>query len=192
MNGFLADPRILGMKEHLHRIKRFSRNAKRCKKQESKFRNLISAIYPARAIAELMFECADKKLINQSRDDLKKWFEEEISFFLLIEKIRIHDFHRFGCLPPSKKYKTLFIGGPIKLRASSGYASIQMSPKGKTTVTTGNSSIAEQRPLYNDDGLFYDESSDSYKKLDDIIEKHTQSLEKIISKFEKLITIKSD
>jgi D-serine dehydratase len=113
MNTFLTDPIISGIKEHLLRIKHFAKNAKRAKKQESKFRNLIAAIYPSRAIAELMFECSDKKLIDQSRDDLKKWFEEEISFFLLIEKIRIHDFHRFGCLPPSNKYKTSFIGGPI-------------------------------------------------------------------------------
>ena len=135
-----------------------------------------------------MYECANKNLINQSRQDLKTWFENEISFFLLIEKIRIHDFHRFGCLPPSNKYITSFIGGPIKLTASSGYAGMQISSKGEAISTSGNSSINKQRPLYNNDGLFYDESSDSYIKLEYILEEYTKSLENIVSKFKKLIT----
>ena len=191
MKTFLIDPRISGIEEHIIRIKHFIRNAKRSKKQESKFRNLIASIYPARAIVELMFECADKKLINQSREELKKWFEDEVSYFLLIEKIRIHDFHRFGCLPPSDKYLTSFIGGPIKLTASSGFAGMQISSKGKTKITTGNSTIKEQRPLYNNDGLFYDEPSDSYVELEYILAQYTQSLETVVSKFKNLITRQS-
>jgi hypothetical protein len=195
MEPFLIDPRISGMKEHLRRIKRFTRNAKRAKKQESKFRNHMAAVYSARAIADLMFECADKKLIKLSREDLKKRFVKEIPFFELIGNIRIHDFHRFGCLPPSNEYKTLFVNGPIELTAKSGYAGMQISPKGIERITTGNSRINEQvrnehriqRPLYKNDGLFYYESSSRYIKLEDILEEYTLSIEKVVREFEQLI-----
>ena len=91
------DPRIDGIKEQLLRAQRFINNAKRSKKLETKFRNFIAAIYPARAVAELIFECADKEIIDQSREQLKELMELEVPYFLLVDKIRIHDFHRFGC-----------------------------------------------------------------------------------------------
>jgi len=60
METLFINPIISGIEEHLLRIKNFVRNAKRAKKKESKFRNLIAAVYPARAVSELMFECADR------------------------------------------------------------------------------------------------------------------------------------
>jgi len=126
-------------------------------------------------------------LINKSRTELKEWFEKVISFFLLIEKIRRHDFHRFGCLPPASKYKTLFIGGPIKLKASSGFAGMQISSEGKEIIISNKSSVDEQRSLYGNDGLFYDESSNRYLTLDFIVEEYTKSIQDVVKNFKNLI-----
>jgi len=97
--------------------------AESCKKPASRFRNLIAAIYPARAIVELMLEALDKKELTsfqnkdagKNRGEFENLIAPKLPQYYLIEKIRIHDFHRFGCLPPQPGERVLFYGGPIKL-----------------------------------------------------------------------------
>ena len=187
MLDYLKDHRVNGVKEHYFRIKRFINNAKRAKKSETKFRNMIAAVYPARAIAELIFESAEKGLVQKTRDEIKSWLEKEVPFFSLVEKIRIHDFHRFGCLPPNPKVISSFIGGPVKLKASSGYAHVNVSLKEEVMTTSGGSAVQKHRPLYNHDGHFFDESSGKYINLGKIIEDYAKTLPSIISKFEKMM-----
>ncbi len=100
-------PRMKGIYEQYNRSCHFFRLAQRCKRPESKFRNLIAAIYPARAIVELMLEAAAMKEIDafqEENDDdnkeaLRRILEPKLPHYQLVYKIRIHDFHRFGCLP---------------------------------------------------------------------------------------------
>ena len=84
----------------------------------------ILAVYPAHAIAELMLEAAKEGSFegfkSGSPDENRKAFESaylaDLLNYLLIEAIRIHDFHRFGCVPQ----KGFFLGGPIKIKGGKG------------------------------------------------------------------------
>src|SRR6266481_3788534 len=49
---------------------------------------------------------------------------------------RIHDFHRFGCVPPDPKYHMVLYGGPSKLVANQGAAVLAILSEGpKFTLT---------------------------------------------------------
>jgi hypothetical protein len=133
-----SNPRLQGIEEQYKRAERFVRLAKRCKKPAFQFRNLIAAVYPARAIIELMLEAAEEQeLVSFKNKDAKKSrmeFEAELiprlPYYSLIENIRIHDFHRFGCLPPLENSNMTFLGGPIKLVAKKGSAAVLFTPRG--------------------------------------------------------------
>lgn len=56
-------PRISGIYEQYRRARHFVQLAHRCKIPASKFTNLIAAVYPARAIVELMLEASEKQEI---------------------------------------------------------------------------------------------------------------------------------
>jgi len=172
-------PRIQGIHEQYYRSRRFLQRAHRCKKARSRFTNLIAAVYFARAIVELMLEAAEKQELRLFRDKdvqgSRKKFEEKLAptlpHYYLIEKIRIHDFHRFGCIPPSPKRREIFFGGPTKLIAKGGgAAALRVTPKGPEIVLTGNSHVKEQRPLYMDDGRFFEEGSKKLLSLEEILE----------------------
>lgn len=104
-------------------------------------------------------------------------------YYYLLEKIRIHDFHRFGCLPPSLKYKTQFIGGLIKFKAKKGIAAMIFTHKGPIQTVTGNSSIKEQRTLYTNNGLYYDEGNKRYVCLEKILVDYLDAVPNVITEF---------
>jgi hypothetical protein len=183
---------MLGIYEQYTRAKRFVRLAYRCRKPVAKFTNLIAAVYPARAIVELMLEAAEKQELKpfQNKTDAKesrRKFEEEFTpklpYHYLLEKIRIHDFHRFGCLPPSQKYQSIFAGGPIKLTARNGIAALLLPAEGPKYIKTGKSLVKEQRPLYTKNGLFYDEESGKYVPLDKILDDFLSAVPGVIEYF---------
>ncbi|HCK99056.1 MAG TPA: hypothetical protein DHW42_02980 [Candidatus Marinimicrobia bacterium] len=97
------DVKIQGILEQYKRAIRFYCLAQRCKKQSTKFFNLIAAIYPSRAIVEIMLESAlnqELKIFQnsdpkKSRKDFEEKLVQKLPYYYLIEKIRIHDFHRF-------------------------------------------------------------------------------------------------
>lgn len=188
-----STPRMQGIHEQYKRAKRFVQLAQRCNKTTYIFRNLIAAVYPARAIVELMLEAAEKQELkpfqNGDTNESRKKFEEKLApklpYYYLLEKIRIHDFHRFGCLPPPHKYQTMFVGGPIKLIAKNGIAALSLPPEGPKYIKTGKSSVKEQRPLYTKNGLFYDEEGGVYVQLDKILDDFLSAVPKVISDFER-------
>ena len=73
MNNNLS-PRMRGIYEQYRRAKHFLRLARRCKKPISKFTNLIAAIYPSRAIAELIIEAVKKEEFShfKNREEIEK------------------------------------------------------------------------------------------------------------------------
>ena len=111
------DPRVAGVREHYERVKFFRALAETCSDAAGKFRLLLAGVYSARGVVELIFEAADKGQLNITREDLKAHLCAQIRRYDLIERIRIHDFHRLGLVPPDPRFKVMMQRGPVKLRA---------------------------------------------------------------------------
>ncbi|MCF7635965.1 MAG: hypothetical protein LLF82_001459 [Dehalococcoides mccartyi] len=190
----LSSPRLLGIHEQYYRAKRLLQLARRSKKPATQFTNLIAAVYPARSTVELMLEAAEKqelkslknKDVKESRKNLEKIIIQNIPFYFLLEKIRIHDFHRFGCLPPSKNHR-VFYGGPAKLIAQQGVAGISLTQNGLKITETGNSAIEGQRPLYQRQDKFFDEESGEFVSLQKVLNDYLEVIPKVIAEFEALL-----
>ena len=179
------DPRVSGVQEHYERIQTFLDLVCKSKEPAVIFRLQVASIYFARGIIELMFEAADKDQLNASRDQLKKTFSQKLRWYNLIERIRIHDFHRFGLIPPNPNMKMLFQGGPIKLHASKGRATYSIQPTGPKKEVTGDSRIDEHRPLISDDGRFYDDNTNKYVAIEQILKDFLCDIPAVINEFKR-------
>jgi hypothetical protein len=145
------------------------------------FRLQVASIYFARGIIEIILEAADKK----SREQLEETLSKKLRWYNLIEKIRIHDFHRLGLIPPNPNRKVLFQGGPIKLHARKGRAAYSIQPTGPKIEVTGNSDIKENRPLINDDGRFYDDETKKCVSIEQILKDFLHDAPTVIDEFKK-------
>lgn len=150
------------------------------------FRLWLAAVYSCRAIAELMLDAADQKELTVDREELKAMLITKLPYFNLIERIRIHDFHRFGIIPPNPELVSQMFMGPMKLVVSKGSAAVFMSESGPVKQCTGNSRIVEQRPLFMQDGLFRDEDTGTMVPLPRIIESYILGVNAAVEEFEKL------
>ena len=190
----LPSPRVRGVREQYYRAKWLLRLARRTKKRARSFRLLMLAMYPARAVVELMLEAAEMQELAKHRDPdprkSRKSFEDEIvpklPYYFLIEKIRIHDFHRFGCVPPDPRCRQVFFGGLMKLRARKGAAVLAIPPSGPVVTTTGESTFKDQRSLCNADGEFFDEETKRYIPLGRILSEFLAALLPVIADFKRL------
>jgi hypothetical protein len=154
MDEFLPPPppRLAGVFEHYNRIRWLLDSAANAHNAETRFAMLVMAVYPARAMVEIMLEAASKKELDLPdaepkvlRDTFEKTHLAGLPHYLLIEKIRIHDFHRFGCTLSMQ----MMFGGPIKL-SGKGESTILIPLHGDSVrqcITTGQAKIIEQRPL---------------------------------------------
>jgi hypothetical protein len=170
-------PRFEGVVEQYQRTRWLLSSAAKASNEATGFRMLILAVYTARAITEIMLEAAKKQELKgfqgPNADLNRKGFEETylagLPHYLLIEKIRIHDFHRFGCVLNSPG---ILWGGPIKLSANEGTAGISVpihGPGRKEVIETGKSKVDEQRPLLRNGSMFFDDASNNYLRLDEIL-----------------------
>jgi hypothetical protein len=158
---------------------------------------LILAVYPARAITEIMLEAAEKGELEgdpdgkQNRKEFEQTYLSGLPHYLLIEKIRIHDFHRFGCTLGTPGEFQFNAGGPIKLSASNGgVAGIALPLHGdgaKQVIEIGNATVKEQRPLLQKGDTFYDDLSNAYLRLDEILIPYLEAVHPVITKFQGLI-----
>lgn len=188
-----SDPRVEGVREQHERVKTFWAIADRSQDRTEQFRLLMAAIYCARAVVELILDAAESQALSEFRDEDKRKSRSNceqqlmprLSHYLLIEKIRIHDFHRFGCLPPRPDGHTVFYGGPVRLTACKGGAALTIPPSGPELASTGNSSAEGRRPLCVDDGSFFDDASESYLSLREILRELLGTLPNAIDWFEQ-------
>jgi hypothetical protein len=180
----VPNPRVAGVREHYERVKFFAALADKCSDPDGRFRLLLAGVYFARGVVELMFEAADKGELKRTRNDLKKHLGAHILWYDLIEKVRIHDFHRFGLLPSNSQVRIMMQGGPIKLKAQTGVAVCSLTASGPEMVATGNSQIKEERPLLSDDGKFFDDTTHQYVSLELILRDFISSSVKCIREFE--------
>jgi len=187
-------PRIQGIYEQYYRARHFLQLANRCKKARSRFTNLIAAVYPAQAIVELMLTAAEEQELitfhNKDKNESYKQFKQKLAptlpHYYLIEKIRIHDFHRFGCVPPNPKLHQKTLGGPIKLTAKRGAIALRLKPEGPEISCSGDSHAKEQRPLCNYDGRFFEEESNKLLSLEEILGDFLEAVPSAIVQFEHL------
>jgi hypothetical protein len=185
-----------GIYEQHQRAQRFVQLARRCKNPTAQFRNLIAAIYPSRAIIELMLEASENQELKsfqnkdakKSRADFEKVLAPKVPHYYLIERIRIHDFHRFGCIPPNPNCSRMFYGGPVKLISSKGIAALIGTPKGIKYKLTGNSYIKEQRSLCERDGRFFEEETGEMFSLNEILGNFLSAIPSVIKYFEGLVS----
>jgi len=178
-------PRVVGVREHYQRVKFFHGLAEKCSDRTGKFRLLLAGIYSAQGVVELILEAAVKGELNSTRDQLKGHLRKQLPWFDLIEKIRIHDFHRFGLIPPDPRFKLTMLGGPVKLRAHDGAAIYRVPASGPEKLTTGTSDIQEQRPLLSSDDQFFDDATRQYVSLDQILRDFVSAAVETIKEFER-------
>ncbi len=188
-------PRVRGIREHLQRAQFFIDLARQQKDAKSSYRLKLAAVYSCRAIANLMLEAAEKQEVRgfndsdpqKNRKALVDQISRKLPFYTLLEYVRIHDFHRFGILPPDPALKQVMLGGPLKLTAQKGLATVSMTAQGIKVQTTGGSQVKQQRPLLNQDGAFFDEQSSEYVSLDKALQAFLREAPDVISEFEKLM-----
>lgn len=123
---------------------------------------------------------------NESRSALEAILAPKVPYYYLIEKIRIHDFHRFGCVPPDPKIREVFGGGPIKLVARQGIAAYMVTAQGPKVVETGASRVKQQRPLVSSNGEFFDDQSGNYVSLDTVLDAFLKGIPGVIAEFGRL------
>lgn len=177
-------PRVAGVREHYERVKFFHGLGQRCPGPVGQFRLLLAGLYSAQAVVELMLTAAEKEEVNLTRENMKAHLRAKIPWFDLIERIRIHDFHRFGLVPPDPQLKVMMLGGPVKLKARKGAAIYRVTDSGPEKLTTGTSEIQEHRPLLINDGRFFDDATRTSVSLDQILQDFIPAAVNAIEEFE--------
>ncbi len=188
---FDDNPRYRGVVEHSERATMLARFADAATNSADTYRLLLTAIYSVRAVVEIMAEAARMQELarfkNQNPDisgvALKTYLAGKLPYYQLVERIRIHDFHRFGILPPDPAFEMVFAGGPIKATARRGSASVVLQGGGFQVTTTGNSSVDLQRPLVIQDGLFLDDDSQQLVDLRTVVASNIKALDPVIQEF---------
>jgi hypothetical protein len=181
------------MLEHFHRAT-LLRDLAEQQSAKDAYRLRLAAISSCRAVIEIMLEAAKKGevkgLDSTNEQESYRAFEPVIEpwfpYYDLIERIRLHDFHRFGIQPPDDRVVSMFIGGPIKLIAQRGTASYSVTAEGPVGSTNGNSMVRPQRALLIQDGMFFDEESSTYVDPKDRLSAFLQETPNAITKFESL------
>ena len=188
-------PRLRGVLEHLERAQLLFDLANKENEFKTKYRLMVTAIYSCRAITELMLEAAQKQEVKHlkgpdpkiNRDLLEAHITPKISYYYLIERIRIHDFHRFGLTPPNPIVKEIRFGGPMKLTAQKGDAALSVTSQGPQISTTGGSHVKFLRPLLVEDGQFFDEDSNQYVSLERILTAFLEKVPAVVVEFEGFV-----
>ena len=178
-----TSPRFEGIKEQFERAKLLVKEAQDSNDSLFRFRHLVAAIYPARAVVELMLEAADKQEISRSRGDLEQVLVTKLPRYYLIEKMRIHDFHRFGLI----RRTGVFVGGPLKLQArgKGGIAAILLNAKGLLKKTSKGSTVGEQRPLQMQDDQVFDETTARWLSIETVLTEYLEAMPAAIEEFGK-------
>ena len=177
--GGQMNPRLDGIEEHHQRARMFLDEARASSDKKDRFRRLMASIYFARAIVELMLEAATRGQLRLKRDEVERELERKLRHYHLVEKIRIHDFHRFGVI----ERDGVFLGGPMKLRPRKGTAAIRLTPHGRVLSVTGDSRIDEQRPLEMAGDQVFDGTSRRYLPLDQVLDEYLQEVPAAIRRF---------
>jgi hypothetical protein len=158
----MSSIRLRGILEQYERARFFLAEGKASEDEVARFRRLVAVIYFARAVVELMLECADKQEIAITRAAVESELLKRLPYSPLIERLRIHDFHRFGLLQDA----CTFLGGPVKITASCGGAELAISSNGIVKATSGSSRIEEHRSLLTRNGEVFDDEGQRWVRVE--------------------------
>jgi len=157
------------------------------------FRLLLASVYSCRAIAELMLEETDplRDELTVDREGLTNLLVAKLPHFKLIERIRIHDFHRYGLTPPNPDAttKTMMFRGPVTLTVGGngpGTAFFTIGRNGPEAFVKGCAKVKQRRPLLDVNGAFYDESTNRLIPLRTIIREYLMAVPAMIEEFNTL------
>lgn len=187
----LQSLRLRGVYEHLERVRLLFSLAQKETDAANQFRLMVAAIYSCRAITELMLEAAEKQELKnfmdpdpkRNRDACETQVARKLPFYDLIERIRIHDFHRFGLVPPDPEYRELTFGGPVKVK-SGGFL---ITAQGAEVSPTEGSQVKFQRALLSEDGRFFDEEQKRFVTLEEVLRAFLDKAPAAISEFESFM-----
>ena len=179
----LTSPRFEGIREQFERAKLLVKEAQNSNDCLFRFRHVVAAIYPARAVVELILEAADKQETSKSRGNLEQVLIAKLPRYYLIEKMRIHDFHRFGLI----QRKGMFVGGPLKLQTigKGEFAAMFLTAKGLLKKTSKGSAVKEQRPLQMQEDRVFDETTDQWVSIETVLTEYLQAMPTVIEEFRK-------
>ena len=184
MEKMPRSPRMEGVYEQFERAKLFLAEARKAPDRLDRFRRLVASIYFSRAIVELMLEAADQQEIKKTREELEEILVEKLPRYMLIEKLRIHDFHRFGLL----EHSGVFLGGPFTLTASQGGVSLQITSEGPKVTTSGNSQVKWRRALLMAGDKAFDDETNEYISIESVVAEYLDAIPKAIEEFQNLRT----
>ncbi len=133
-----------------------------------------------------MLEEASRGELTVDRKAAEELIVAELPYYGLIERIRIHDFHRYGITPPNPAVNEVRGYGPTTLKASRGEAVLSLTPQGPKTTCTGNSSVKERRPIHMVNDTFFDDDTEKQVALATIIRDFLIAVPKAVCVFEGL------
>jgi hypothetical protein len=181
--------RLAGVREHLERVRLFLGIALVQMHQPTRFRFLLAAVYSCRAITELMLEAAEEQEMStfrasdnkSNRASLEAHIAPRLPFYSLIERIRIHDFHRFGIRPPDPNHREVSFQGPMRVLGGAGFV---LTAEGPVTTPPGVGRVEFQRPLLINDGLFFDDEEKRFVSLEEIVTAFVKKVPALIAELE--------
>ena len=180
----VAHPRAFAVKEQRDRARFFLELASGASNVLVRFRLLVAAVYFGRAMVELMLEAARMDELVEDAASLEPRLVNLLPRYNLIEKIRIHDFHRHGVIPRPG----FFLGGRVRIKAQgpgSGLQ-VQLTQQGPVTTKVGNANVVWNRPLQINDGRIFDEETSEWLSLDQIVSEYLSGADAAVAVFESL------
>ena|SRR5438093_8379266 len=129
-----------------------------------------------------MLESTKMEVVKISRDDLERRLIELLPGYMLLEKLRIHDFHRFGALPR----QGWFMGGMLRLKVQGGHAAISHGADGPETSKSRNSMVIGHRPLHMEGDRVFDEEADQYVTIDSVLARYLEAIPQAIAAYRSL------
>ena len=179
--------RLDGIREQLARALLHFREGQASTDPTDQFRRFIAAVYPARAMVELMMEAGEHDEVRRSAREIDSRMAELLPRYYLLQRIRIHDFHRHGVLLRGG----FFFAGPIKIsaRGPGSGIKIQLTPTGPETTIVGQADVKWNRPLQMQDGRILDEDSGEWLTLEQILGDYLGAATEALAEFEKLLKV---
>lgn len=174
------DPiRLMGIREQVQRAEFFLAQAGSSSDARHKHWYLVASVYFARAAVEIILEATDNAV---AREQVESALAEKLPNYSLMERIRIHDFHRFGLLQRAGT----FLGGAVKLTANRGSVEIALPDSGLTTTVTGWSAVRKQRPLLTRGDEVFDDDGKKWLRLEFVVSEFVAALPRAVDFLEEL------